>query len=246
MGRDWKRRATADNPVARVPTRRALVLFDMDGTLIDGAAFISEIMVQAFLAAGQDAPTPQQVRRTIGMSLPEMIDALAPTLDSDVRAKILNGYRLRYFDEFEAEDMLPEYAGASDVLAELSGRGYAMGIATGRARRSTRHILSTMGWTRHFHTIQCADNNPSKPAPGMVLHAMAETGCRAGDTLMIGDSCYDMQMAQAAGVRAVGVDWGYAPVDVLLAQGATAIARTFDELVEIVTRLVAEVDEAGC
>jgi phosphoglycolate phosphatase len=197
-------------------------------------------MIEAFLAAGEIPPDPTEVQATIGLSVREMIKALAPALGSDRHEKILNGYRLRYFDLVEDEDATPACRGASHALSRLSDEGFALGLATGKAARSLSHVLKVMRWTRHFQTVQCADGNPSKPSPIMVEKALAETGHAPRDTILVGDSRYDMQMARAAGVIPVGVAWGYTSPEVLLAAGAKVIARDFDELVEIVSQIDAD------
>lgn len=217
------------------PARRSLVLFDVDGTLLDSAPRICQIMAQAFLAAGQRPPRDADVRALIGLSLPEMVSTLAAGLSADAQQKILCGYRFRYFDMVEEMDTLPVYSGAADALHLLSRMGFAMGVATGKARRSTCHLLTEMNWQPYFHTVQCADINPSKPSPAMVYRALLETGRRASETVLVGDSRYDMQMARAAGIRAIGVSWGYTPACDLLREGASVIAEDFDHLTEILT-----------
>lgn len=240
MGYGWNKRCDDSAAAVASPSRRTLVLFDVDGTLVDSAVLISETMVEAFLAAGETPPDDDDVRAVIGLSVPEMIMALAPGLGRDRLDKIENGYRLRYFDLAESDLTPPVYRHASQALAQLSAEGFALGLATGKARRSLNHILTMMRWTRYFQTIQCADLNPSKPSPVMVRNALAETGRSARDTILVGDSCYDMRMARAAGIAAVGVSWGYASPAVLRAEGAVAIAKDFDDLVCILTRMDAE------
>lgn len=240
MGRGWVKRCGDISMGVTMPKLRTLVLFDMDGTLLDGAALIADTLGDAFLAAGEAPPDPCAVRATIGLSIPEMVAALAPDVDPDRRCKILNGYKFRYFDLVEDDVTPPVYPGSSRALARLSDAGFALGLATGKARRSVSHVLAAMGWAHRFHTIQCADANPSKPDPAMVQRAMVQTGRRAADTILVGDSRYDMQMARAAGIAAVGVSWGYTDPAILKAEGAQAIARDFDHLAEILIRMDAE------
>lgn len=246
IGRDWIPPRDVRTTEPATPTRRLLVLFDIDGTLLDSGATIAETMMQAFLAAGEAPPSPARVRAAIGLSLPEMVDLLAPRIDGDVREKILNGYRLRYFDLVEQDEVLPVFPGAARALEWLASTGFALGVTTGKAGRSTQHMLRETGWAHLFHSVQCADGNPSKPAPDMVLRAQSETGFGPSEAVVVGDSTYDMQMARAAGVRAIGVSWGYSPVAELLAEGATAIARDFEHLVEILIRMHAERSAGVC
>jgi phosphoglycolate phosphatase len=97
-------------------------------------------------------------------------------------------------------------------------------LATGKSRRGVAALLARHGWEDLFDTVQTADDAPSKPHPGMIERALAQTGTPAGRAVMIGDSTYDMAMARAAGVRALGVSWGYHPPADLIAAGAQAVA----------------------
>ena len=105
-----------------------------------------------------------------------------------------------------------------------------LGIATGKSRRGVAHLVERHGWARVFATIQTADDAPSKPDPAMLLRAMEATGARPADTAMVGDTSFDMAMARAAGVRAIGVSWGYHPVAALREAGAETIIDRFEAL----------------
>jgi phosphoglycolate phosphatase len=87
-----------------------------------------------------------------------------------------------------------------------------------------------MDWTNHFVTIQTADTNPSKPHPAMIETAMREAGCDPHNTIMIGDTTFDMVMAREAGVAALGVSWGYHPVAALEAEGAHDVVHQGTDL----------------
>jgi phosphoglycolate phosphatase len=129
----------------------------------------------------------------------------------------------------------PLFGGIARVLAELSGRhGTKLGIATGKTLRGVDYVVDLHGWDGLFATIQTADSAPSKPDPGMILQAMAETGGQPGRTVMIGDSVHDMRMARAAGVAAIAVSWGFQPASMLVDAGAHLVAQTADELPRLI------------
>ncbi len=232
-GRHWSERVHEDPKPQNVPLNGSLVVFDVDGTLLDAGDLISRSMVEAFLAAGETPPAADYVRSIIGLSLPEMVDHLASHLAVDRRQKILSGYRLRYFDLAEQEETPDVFPGAGDALLRLRAAGFVLGIVTGKARRSTEFMLKINNWDQHFHTVQCADDNPSKPDTTMIRRAMAETGRRPAETILVGDTRYDMRMAKAAGVRAIGVSWGYNQPQELMAEGAMLIARDFHDLTDL-------------
>jgi phosphoglycolate phosphatase len=217
---------------ALLPANPKLVIFDCDGTLIDSQDAIVSAMDLAFRALGLAPPRRAEVLSVVGLSLPEAFAALAPTATGLVRRQLA----LAYKDAFTAvrarpENCEPVFPGAGELLTTLSARpDVALGIATGKSRRGVERLLARDAWRSHFATIQTADDHPSKPHPAMIEQAMAEVGASARDTIMVGDSTYDMAMARAAGVGAVGVSWGYHAVDALEAAGAHTVVHGFDAL----------------
>jgi phosphoglycolate phosphatase len=122
------------------------------------------------------------------------------------------------------------YEGIAALLDALRDDGWLLGVATGKSDRGLAHCLAEHGLDGHFVTLQTADRHPSKPHPAMLEAAMSATGTRARDCAMIGDTAYDMAMARAAGVRAIGVAWGYHAVAELVEAGAEAVAASPAEL----------------
>jgi phosphoglycolate phosphatase len=106
-------------------------------------------------------------------------------------------------------------------------------VATGKSDRGLKGCLVNHGVFDLFVTLQTADRHPSKPHPAMLHAAMAEAGAAPAETVVIGDTAYDIEMASAAGVRALGVAWGYHEAEELLAAGAEAVAQTAAELEEL-------------
>jgi len=105
-----------------------------------------------------------------------------------------------------------------------------LGIATGHRTDTIAPALQTLRWAEFFRTVQAADTAPSKPHPAMLLQALAATGVEAKDAVFIGDTIFDMQMAEAAHLRSIGVAWGHHGADRLQAAGAHHVAKTVDEL----------------
>ena len=93
-----------------------------------------------------------------------------------------------------------------------------------------RHALELHGLRDYFVTLQTADDAPSKPHPEMLLRAMREAGADAADTVLVGDTSYDMAMARSAGAHAFGVDWGYHEPHLLRSAGAHLVLSDFAEL----------------
>lgn len=105
-----------------------------------------------------------------------------------------------------------------------------LGIATGKSQRGLRHMLDMHDLGRFFITLQTADDAPSKPHPAMLEQAMRAAGVGAPDTVLVGDTTYDILMARAAGAHALGVDWGYHPANDLAGAGARQVLSQFSEL----------------
>lgn len=216
---------------------RRLVVFDVDGTLVDSQRMILAAMRAAFASAGAAPPEAAEILAIVGLSLPVAVARLAPGLAPGCRAAIVEAYRAHFVAARTAEagaDAAPLYPGARAALEALAAApGTVLGIATGKARRGLDHLLAAHGLAHHFATAQTADGHPSKPHPAMLLAALAETGCAPGRAVMVGDTEFDIAMGRAAGVATVGVTWGYHPEARLRAAGADAIVADFAGLGDV-------------
>jgi phosphoglycolate phosphatase len=127
-------------------------------------------------------------------------------------------------------DPEPLYAGIADLLDDLRDADWLLGVATGKSDRGLALALAHHGLSGHFITLQTADRHPSKPHPSMLRAALAEAGVGAAEAVIIGDTVFDMAMGANAGVRAIGVDWGYHEADELIDAGAVGVALDTGEL----------------
>ena len=208
-----------------------LVVFDVDGTLIDSQNHIMAAMEAAFGASGHALPPRHEVLSIVGLSLPAAIERLVPHLPACDRTGIVESYKLS-FGRLRAEGTSPLYPGAVAALDVLGSRPEVlMGVATGKSRRGLSHVLAAHALGRHFVTTQVADDHPSKPHPSMLHAALAETGAEAARAVMIGDTTFDIAMGRAAGMATVGVGWGYHPADHLARAGADRVIGSFADLV---------------
>jgi phosphoglycolate phosphatase len=214
----------------------ALVVFDCDGTLVDSQHGIVTSMAAAFATEGQAAPMAAAVRRVIGLPLVECVARLGPALDDACHVRIVEAYRAHRRSLGQLGDHEePLFPGALAALDALAAQGARLGIATGKGRRGLLGVLERHGLAARFVTLQTGDSGPGKPHPAMLERAMEETGCTPAETVMIGDTVFDIQMARNAGTRAVGVAWGYHDPAELREAGAHLLVESFAELARALT-----------
>ncbi|EIJ43081.1 haloacid dehalogenase superfamily enzyme, subfamily IA [Beggiatoa alba B18LD] len=183
-----------------------LLVFDWDGTLVDSQARIIASFQAAIHDIGLDPIDDSAIRNIIGLSLERAIYQLIPQLSAEQYQQFKDHYRHYYF----AEDTLPAplFTGVTQTLQTLYDAGYWLAVATGKARRGLNIALEEYQLNRFFHTTRCADETYSKPHPQMLLEIMDELGVMPNETVMIGDTEYDLQMAHNAKTSAIAVSYG--------------------------------------
>ncbi|HEX7775326.1 MAG TPA: HAD-IA family hydrolase [Parvibaculum sp.] len=209
-----------------------LVVFDCDGTLVDSQHMIVAAMAHAFAAHGLAELPRAKVLSIVGLSLDEAVFALLPETPEPVRRAVTAAYKDAFFHLRERPELHePLFPGTRAAIERLAAEGdVLLGIATGKSQRGLRHMLEMHDLGRFFMTLQTADDAPSKPHPMMLERAMADAGTRPAETVLVGDTTYDILMARAAGAHALGVDWGYHAADMLAQAGARKVLSAFSEL----------------
>ena len=205
-----------------------LVVFDWDGTLMDSEAHIVTSMQRAF----QDLALPElpkaQIRDIIGLGLREAIARLLPDGDDELFQRVIDRYRYHFF----VDDLCEPFEGAETVLQHLHSAGYLLAVATGKGRHGLDRVLQSTGFSQYFVETRCADETQSKPHPQMLLEIMDVLGVDAGRTLMVGDTEYDLEMANSANVAALGVDYGVHSRERLMACSPLACLSSIKEMPE--------------
>lgn len=209
-----------------------LVIFDVDGTLVDSQGDIIAAMTQAFASVGIEMPARKTVLATVGLSLDVIFPRLVPQGTVDQHLLMAEAYKSAYMDlraQAGVRQSSPLYPGALETLRKLHAvPDILLGVATGKSKRGLDKLIEGHRLEGLFVTQQVADFHPSKPHPAMVLQALSDTGVAAADTVMVGDTSFDMDMATSAGVHGIGVSWGYHPVADLTA--ARRVIQQFDDL----------------
>ena len=222
-------------------TVRKLVIFDVDGTLVDSQASILASMAHAFTQAGRTVPTREAALGIVGLSLPEAMAVLAPDASREVQLQLAADYKqgpkAHREDGWKVADAAL-YDGASATIEALHQDGYVLSAATGKSRRGLDRFMAAHGFDRMFVGTQTADDAPSKPHPQMILNCLAHAGASPEHCVMIGDTEYDMAMGRAAGVRTIGVSWGYHPLERIQKGGAHTVVDRFDALPQTITSIL--------
>lgn len=207
-----------------------LAVFDCDGTLVDSQFAINACMADAFKSVGYPIPDISDVRRVVGLPLVEAIQIVAD--DPNAPAEEMAAAYSKSWGDMRAQGRLAEplFDGVRTVLDHLIATDWVLGVATGKSMRGLMATLEHHDLNGHFQTLQTADKARGKPDPEMLELALAEMGAKASETVMIGDTTYDIEMAKAAGIIAIGVSWGYHAPEDLKTAGASFIVDTAGEL----------------
>ncbi|MDO9394649.1 MAG: HAD-IA family hydrolase, partial [Methylotenera sp.] len=182
-----------------------LIVWDWDGTLADSTGMITNAILKAAEQVGLPVLTPQAASNIIGLGLRESIEALYGEIPVEQAQALATQYTANYY---AGEREIPLFEGVADTMATLNKRGFKLAVATGKGRRGLNLALEHSGLGKYFHSTRTVDECFSKPHPQMLDELMEYLVVLPERTLMIGDTSYDLHMAQNAGVSAVGVTFG--------------------------------------
>ena len=181
-----------------------LIVFDWDGTLMDSESQIVACLRAAMRDLGLEPRADDVLRNVIGLGLREAIDTLVPGQDMVFHDAFIGHYRNHWF----ASESSRLFDGVREVLDICRQQDFLLGVATGKSRRGLDRMLGETGLEHCFDATRCADEAPSKPHPQMLVDIMQQLDVRPGQTIMVGDTEYDMEMATNAGAGKVAVTTG--------------------------------------
>lgn len=205
-----------------------LIVFDWDGTLMDSSAQIVSCMQQAMAEAGLPSMPDDRVQQVIGLGLDEAVRGLLPDHDDQVVDGVADAYRKHWLSS--PPGLSQFFPGVEELLLALYRCGVPLAIATGKSRRGLDKQLAETGVRHYFKTSCCADESLSKPAPDMLLEIMQQASVTPEQVLMVGDTTFDMQMAQSAQVDRVAVTYGVHNRGQLIPYTPVSIVDTSEEL----------------
>lgn len=211
-----------------------MVVFDCDGTLVDSQHAIIAATAFALEQEGLVMPPREKVLGAVGLPIEVALKRHAPSADADMLARILDNYRaesVRLAGQDDRGQIM--FPGMEQIVRWLGAEdNVVMGIVTMKSRRGLNRVVDAYDIRSCFQSLKSADDGPGKPAPDLLLDAMSELGVKHEQTVMVGDTSFDIMMARAAGCYAIGVGWGYQSVEELEEAGAHEIVMTPDELRE--------------
>jgi phosphoglycolate phosphatase len=214
----------------------SLIILDCDGTLVDSAGHIAAVFNEAIVTFGYAPLPPERIARIIGLSFDDALNHLLPGSSPDERARIIHAYRARYAVDAAGRD--PLFAGVRDFLDSVRHQGRHLAMATGKSRAGAMRIIAEHGLSDYFLSVKTGDVCRPKPHPEMLFQILDEMGIHPDRAIMVGDTTFDVAMARAAGIRAVGVGWGAHEADELLEAGAALVVPGLPDLAPHLPRLL--------
>lgn len=206
-----------------------LLVFDWDGTLMDSIGTITDCTLAAFAEIEGVAPPPRErIRESIGMGLTETMQRHFGHWEERLAERLVDNYRRLWRADFK--DRVALFPDALETVRTLHAAGYLLGVATAKGRSGLERELDKTGLRPYFHATRTIDEAPSKPAPGMLLGLLDELGAKPAETLMIGDTSFDLEMAANARCASVGVLTGAQTHDQLAPYDPLAVLASVREL----------------
>lgn len=206
-----------------------LIVFDWDGTLMDSETQIVHAIQGAIADLRLETRTAEACRDIIGLGLQEAVDALYPGRDETFRERFVERYRHHWFSDTHASELFP---GTRETLELLKEAGFALAVATGKGRAGLDKALHQTALAELFAATRCSDETRSKPHPRMLNELLQELQVAPQQALMVGDTEYDLQMANRAGVGSVAVSYGVHARERLLQHQPLVCLDRITELVD--------------
>ena len=211
-----------------------LVIFDWDGTLMDSVACIVSSVQATAKLMNMEPPTFEQAKQIIGLSLPKAMRVLFPQCDSEQEALLVQHYKHHFLTVNTTAT--PMFDNAVNLLSDLKSNNKLLAVATGKARAGLQRVWQLSDTAHFFHASRCADESISKPDPDMINSLLAQLNIQTHEAVMIGDTCFDMEMAQRAGVDRIGVTFGVHDHSILSQYQPRAIVDSLAELHQLLIK----------
>lgn len=205
-----------------------LAVFDWDGTVMDSIGRIVSSMQNAAQEINLPVPEQRDVENIIGLTLPVAAKKLFPQITKEQIARLLALYKTEYLSGNKVAT--PLFDGVIELLEALTKQGILIAVATGKGREGLNRVMAETGTTHYFKATRCGDEGQSKPHPEMLEYLLTYFNVDASEAVMIGDTNFDLEMAQAANVDSIGVTFGVHSEEVLSQYNPVKIVNNVAEL----------------
>lgn len=210
-----------------------LVVFDWDGTLMPTTDLIVKSIQYTNARMGYRVPSVETIEMTIGMGRNDVMRIVAP----ECREEHWEVYEKIYRDYYvAAENGVDLFDGAKELLQGLLNVQAVLAVATGKSERGLKRVLARTGLENYFEFKKATFNSVPKPAPDMLFEISREASVQLKDMVMVGDGRVDLEMAQNAGIDAIGVLFGACRKETLEKLPNVGLAKDFDELTELLIK----------
>ncbi len=210
-------------------SQKSLIIFDWDGTLMDSIGLIVDSMHIAGETHGFKT-TDKAVQDIIGLSLTIGIDILYPKATAAQKQAIEHSYAEYYVANSK---YTPFFAPIEPMLRTLQQQGKKLAVATGKKRAGLERVLQASNSQHYFAMTRCADESGSKPDPQMLIDILNATQLPIAQAVFVGDSIYDIQMANKLGMTSIAVNYGTASSTELAAEQPTYQVDTAQQLITL-------------
>ncbi len=206
-----------------------LIIFDLDGTLVDSSPDIRTAINFAVGPYGARPVSVELTRELVGEGITRLMEKVIEIQSLQVGAEPLVERFLSYYSKHLVE-LTSVYDGVQETLAKLSG--YRKAIVSNKREDLSRRSLEVLGLAPHFDLVVGSETAPAKkPSPAPIYYVLDKLGLRPADAVIVGDSTYDIEAGRSAGIKTIAVTYGYRPVELL--RDADALIDSMTQLPEI-------------
>ncbi len=212
---------------------KKLIVFDLDGTLLNTIADLAASTNQALQACGFPTHPTEAYNYFVGNGINKLFERALPE-EARTHENVMR-VRERFIPYYNMHnaDLSAPYPGIVELLTSLQAAGVKLAVASNKYQVATEKLIAHyFPAIRFVMVLGQREGVPAKPDAGIVDDCMKAAGVSAAETLYVGDSDVDMQTALNAGVDAVGVTWGFRPVAELQAYNPRFIARRAGDILD--------------
>lgn len=207
-------------------------IFDWDGTLMDSIERIVSSMQAAAKSLNISIPNDEITKSIIGLSLPIAVNTLFPDKGVNTQEKIVEQYKLQ-FQTLNTTPM-PLFNNVIEMLNQLKQNEKIIAVATGKGRNGLERVMELTQTKHYFNATRCADETKSKPHPEMLNQLLNELSINANEAVMIGDTGFDLEMANNAGIDCIAVTMGVGSAVQLAQYHPKAVVNSINELIALI------------